>query len=131
VIWVQFGGSLENPTATVIVVINSTVFLIHYLYFVAQEHLFGRTVGKRIMKLRTCGASGGNPTWGEALVRNGYLLLAFLIFVPVVNSFGPLLPFMGAMVISLSVNNNEDTFQGWHDRMAGGTFVVWDGSVDA
>jgi uncharacterized RDD family membrane protein YckC len=61
------------------------------LYFVVSERLWGCTPGKRLLRLRVCTASGGEPPgWGSALLRfvvfyvmafSGSLLTAPLILL--------------------------------------------------
>jgi uncharacterized RDD family membrane protein YckC len=38
-------------------------------YFLVLEHLYGRTLGKVVCRVRIVGAQGGNPSWGQATLR--------------------------------------------------------------
>jgi uncharacterized RDD family membrane protein YckC len=38
-------------------------------YYPVLEHMFGRTLGKLVCRVRVVDASGRNPSWGQALLR--------------------------------------------------------------
>ena len=94
-------------------------------YFAFMESNKGQTVGKMLLKLQVQGPNGGNPTMEEAVKRNAYFALGLLGIIPLL---GPLLSFfawIGAVIyLIVTINNNEQTRQGWHDDFAGGTRVI-------
>lgn len=53
------------------------VFGALFLYYTAQEALYGRTLGKRITGTRVVNAEGGRPTWGQATLRTLCRLVPF------------------------------------------------------
>ncbi|HEX4962588.1 MAG TPA: RDD family protein [Thermoanaerobaculia bacterium] len=66
------------------------IFLLDWGYFAAQEILGGgRTLGKRLLKLRVVTAEGGTPGAGALLIRNLVRSLDFLCGVPLM-AFDPL-----------------------------------------
>ena len=87
-------------------------------YFAFMESSRGQTVGKMLLKLRTEGPNGGNPTMEQALKRNAWMALSI---VPIV---GGLLQLGAAIYIMVTINNNTATRQGWHDEFADGTRVI-------
>lgn len=94
-------------------------------YFAFMESTEGRTVGKRVMGLRTLGPDGGRPTLEEAVRRNIWTPFGILGVVPVVGStLGGLATLAAVIAIAVGINADAVTRQGWHDRFAGGTRVV-------
>ncbi len=84
----------------------------------------GQTLGKMVMKVRTLGPSGTNPTTAEAIKRNAWTALGVLGAIPMIGWVGSLL-YLGAVIyIAVTINSNTATRQGWHDTFAGGTRVV-------
>jgi hypothetical protein len=66
--------------------------LVLVLYFAATESSSGASIGKRILGLEVVSKSGGNPTFGEALIRNiskiYFLLLLLDVLVGLAVSRG-------------------------------------------
>jgi uncharacterized RDD family membrane protein YckC len=93
-------------------------------YFVFMESSRGQTVGKMIMKLRTQGPGGGNPTVEEAIRRNIFMAIGLLGLVPVLGLFSGLVSLAAVIAIAITINNDAVNRQGWHDNFAGGTRVV-------
>lgn len=86
-------------------------------YFAMMESSRGQTVGKMMMKLKTQGPDGGNPSLEMAVKRNIWYALSI---IPVLGGFAQLAATIYiAITISQSVTNT-----GWHDTFAGGTRVV-------
>ena len=90
-----------------------------------MESSRGQTVGKMVMKLRTVGPAGTNPTMEQALRRNILYAANLVAIVPI---FGNLLAsgvsLVGAIMIALGINNDTVNRQAWHDHFAGGTRVL-------
>ncbi|MCL1598455.1 MAG: RDD family protein [Actinomycetia bacterium] len=86
-------------------------------YFAFLESSRGQTIGKMIMKLKTEGPDGQNPTLEMAIKRN---LFNALNIIPVL---GGLLA-LGAVIYIAYTINESPTKTGWHDVFAGGTRVV-------
>lgn len=93
-------------------------FGLYLAYFIVLEMTTGQTLGKMLLKLRVRGASGANPSFEEALKRNGWMILGI---IPVIGGLAVL---AAAIFIIVTINNNTATRQGWHDQFAGGTSVV-------
>lgn len=86
-------------------------------YFAFLESSRGQTVGKMVMKLKTEGPNGENPTLEEAIKRNLFYALGI---IPIIGGLAEL----GAIIyISITINSSP-THTGWHDTYAGGTRVV-------
>jgi uncharacterized RDD family membrane protein YckC len=43
--------------------------LLALAYFVVLEHVFGRTLGKIVCRVRIVDSTGGRPSWGQAIIR--------------------------------------------------------------
>jgi uncharacterized RDD family membrane protein YckC len=94
-------------------------------YFAFMESNKGQTVGKMLMKLEVRGPNGGKPTMEEAVKRNAYFGTLLIGIIPFVGWFLYPLAYLGAVIyVIVTVNNNEQTRQGWHDDFAGGTWVL-------
>ncbi len=97
-------------------------------YFAVLESREGRTVGKRIMRLRTLGPAGDLPTLAQAVRRNAWTVVTALALVPVASGvLSGVLSGAAAVVaggIALGINADTVARQGPHDRFAGGTRVV-------
>lgn len=86
-------------------------------YFAYMESSRGQTVGKMLMKLKTQGPDGENPSFEVAVKRN---LWYALVILPLL---GNLLQLGATIYIAFTINQSE-TNTGWHDTFAGGTRVV-------
>jgi uncharacterized RDD family membrane protein YckC len=62
-----FPGFTQNPVTLVICVITAIVMIPGY--FIAAEHLTGKTLGKHVMGLHVVRESGARITLGQAFVR--------------------------------------------------------------
>lgn len=86
-------------------------------YFTLMESYTGRTVGKMLLKLKTIGPDGGNPSLEMAFRRNGWYLLSI---VPYIGGLGEI---AAALYIAMTISRSPANI-GWHDTFAGGTRVV-------
>jgi len=94
-------------------------------YFAYLESSRGQSVGKMVMKLRTLGPDGANPTVAQSVRRNSFYALELLAIVPFVGFWlGPLATFVGVTLIAFGIYSDRVSRQGWHDEFAGGTRVV-------
>jgi uncharacterized RDD family membrane protein YckC len=93
-------------------------------YFVYMESSRGQTLGKMVMKLRTVGPGGGNPTVEEAARRNIFYAIGLLGLIPVLGWFSGIVSLVAVIMIAVTINGDPVSRQGWHDRFAGGTRVV-------
>jgi uncharacterized RDD family membrane protein YckC len=82
-----------------------------------MESSRGQTLGKMVMKLKTQGPDGQNPSFEVAAKRNAFYALSI---VPLI---GALAQFAAVIYIAYTINESS-THQGWHDEFAGGTRVV-------
>lgn len=116
-----FGGGATYAASAVAALIGTAISL---GYFAFLESSRGQTVGKMVMKLRTVGPAGGNPTMEQALRRNSYLLLGLLGLIPVVGWIASLASVAAIVMIAIGINNDTVNRQGWHDHFAGETRVL-------
>lgn len=86
-------------------------------YFAYLESSRGQTVGKMVMKLKTVGPDGGNPTFEQAAKRSGFYAISI---IPII---GGLLELAAVIYIAYTINESP-THVGWHDEFAGGTKVI-------
>jgi len=86
-------------------------------YFAFLESSRGQTLGKMIMKLKTVGPDGANPSLEMAAKRNAWYLLGI---IPILGGLAQL----GAVIyIAITISQSESN-TGWHDSFAGGTRVI-------
>ena len=86
-------------------------------YFVLLDTYQGATLGKQVMRLRVTAPGGGNPTLGQAAIREAFTLVGAIPFI------GPLLSLGAWIGIAITISSSP-TLQGQHDQLAGGTQVV-------
>lgn len=108
-----FGGGFS--TAGLIAGIIWAAIIIGYFTYLESSR--GQSVGKMIMKLKTEGPNGGNPTVEEAFKRNSWYALGI---IPIIGGLAEL-----GVVIYIAVTISQSaTNTGWHDTFAGGTRVI-------
>ncbi|TVR36451.1 MAG: RDD family protein, partial [Nitriliruptor sp.] len=116
---IGFPGILRN----LVFYVAATALAIGYFAFMESNK--GQTVGKMLMKLQVQGPNGGNPTMEEAVKRNGFYAVYLLGIIPFLGGFLSTLAWVGIIIyLIVTINNNEQTRQGWHDDFAGGTRVI-------
>ncbi len=86
-------------------------------YFALMESSRGQTVGKMVMKLKTQGPDGENPSLEMAIKRNIWLALGI---IPIIGGLAEL----GAVIYIAVTISQSPTHTGWHDTFAGGTRVI-------
>lgn len=86
-------------------------------YFAYMESSRGQTLGKMVMKLKTQGPDGQNPSLEVAVKRNAFYAIGI---IPVI---GGLLSLGAVLYIAYTISQSS-THQGWHDEFAGGTRVI-------
>lgn len=86
-------------------------------YFAVLESWRGQTIGKMLMKLKTQGADGENPSLEMAIKRNIWYVLGIIPFIGAIAQ-------LGAVIYIAVTISQSDTNTGWHDTFAGGTQVV-------
>lgn len=86
-------------------------------YFALLESSGGQTIGKMVMKLKTEGPDGGNPSLEMAIKRNIWIALGI---IPVIGGLAEL---GVAIYIAITISQSP-MHTGWHDTFAGGTRVV-------
>jgi uncharacterized RDD family membrane protein YckC len=100
-------------------IIGSVISAAIYVgYFAFLESSRGQTLGKMLMKVKVEGPDGQLPTMEQAIKRNAWLAIAIIPLI------GWLLQLAAAIYIIVTINNNTQTRQGWHDEFADGTRVV-------
>ncbi len=107
-----FGGF--GIGAIMIGVVFAAIVIGYFAYFESSR---GQTVGKMVMKLKTVGPDGENPSFEAAAKRSGFYALGI---IPVI---GGLVELGAAIYIAYTINESP-THTGWHDEFAGGTKVI-------
>ena len=87
-------------------------------YFAYLESSRGQTVGKMVMKLKTVGPDGENPSFEAAAKRSGFYAINI---IPTI--IGGLLTLAAVIYIAYTINESP-IHAGWHDEFAGGTKVI-------
>lgn len=111
------GNALASSIDTTTIVFNAAWVLVVVAYYAFFESSRGQTIGKMILRLRTVGPDGGNPTMEEAVRRNAWYALGILPFI------GGLAQFAAAAAIGFTIANSPLNI-GWHDQFGGGTRVI-------
>jgi uncharacterized RDD family membrane protein YckC len=81
-------------------------------YWIACEHLWGMTLGKRLFSIRVTSHDGLAPTWGQSATRN---------ILRLVDGFPYLVPYLLGFVVA---EGNEDR-QRLGDKAARTRVVTW------
>lgn len=103
-------------------IVFAAVALAYYAYLDSTR---GQTVGKMVMKLEVRGPTGGKPTMEQSLRRNILYAVGILSIIPVLGWLvGGVAQLVGVIMIAVGINNDTARRQAWHDRFAGGTYVV-------
>jgi uncharacterized RDD family membrane protein YckC len=116
-----FGTGGDFAANAISAILSTALYLGYFAYLESSR---GQTVGKMIMKLRTVGPDGGNPTVEQALRRNIWAGLSILGIVPLLGILGGLLQLVAVIMIAVGINKDTANRQGWHDHFAGETRVL-------
>ncbi len=92
-------------------------------YFAFMESSRGQTVGKMLLKLRTTGPDGQNPTMDQAVRRNIWTAIGVIGILPLIGWVSGILSLVAAIMIAVGINNDTANRQAWHDHFAGETRV--------
>lgn len=119
-------GALGAGTSWAASAVTSIVTTLLYLgYFAFMESSRGQTVGKMVMKLKTVGPNGANPSLEQAVKRNIFMAIGLLGLIPILGWIAsPILSIVAVVMIAVGINNDTVNRQAWHDHFAGGTRVV-------
>lgn len=117
----SFGGGASYAAAAVAALLGTAISLGYFTYLESSR---GQTFGKMLLKLRTVGPGGGNPTMEQALRRNSYLALGLLGLIPVIGWIASLASVVAIVAIAVTINGDPVNRQGWHDHFAGETRVL-------
>jgi uncharacterized RDD family membrane protein YckC len=94
-------------------------------YFAFMDSSRGQTFGKMALNLRVYGPDGGNPTIEQSIRRNIIYAFQLLAIIPILGSLvGGVAALIGVIMIAVGINNDTVRRQAWHDRFAGGTYVM-------
>lgn len=94
-------------------------------YYAYLDSTQGQTVGKMALKLEVRAPSGGHPSMEESVRRNVLYLVGLLTVIPLIGwVVGTLAQLIGAIMIAVGISSDTERRQAWHDKFAGGTYVV-------
>ncbi len=117
-----FGGASTLAAGLISSLLSAALYLGYFGYL---ESTRGQTIGKMVMKLRTVGPDGGNPTLEQALRRNVWVAFGALGVIPVIGGLiGSLASLAAVIMIAIGINKDPVNRQAWHDEFAGGTRVL-------
>lgn len=117
-----YGGASSVLAGIVSAVVTTAIYMGYFAYLESSR---GQTVGKMVMKLRTVGPNGGNPTLEQALRRNIFMAFGLLGVVPIIGGLvGGLAQLVAVIMIAVGINGDPVNRQAWHDKFAGGTRVL-------
>ncbi len=114
----------QGSTFATTAVASIVTTLIYLGYFAFMESTRGQTVGKMLMKLKTVGPTGANPTLEQAIRRNIFMATSLLGVIPVLGFLAGPLGLVAAILIAVGINSDTVNRQAWHDHFAGGTRVL-------
>ena len=111
-----FGGIFGGFSLSGIIVglVWVAIVIAYFAYFESSR---GQTFGKMIMKIKTEGPDGQNPTFEMSAKRNIFYALNI---IPLIGG----LALFGASIYIAYTINESPTNTGWHDTFAGGTRVM-------
>lgn len=116
-----FGGGTTFAASAVSAILSSALAL---GYFALMESSRGQTVGKMLLKLKTTGPDGQNPSLEQAIRRNLFTALGILGIIPIFGSLlSAMLSLAAIVLIAIGINNDPVNRQAWHDHFAGETRV--------
>jgi uncharacterized RDD family membrane protein YckC len=107
------------PTNWVVSIIWTLLAIAYYAYLESSQ---GATVGKKVLKMRVLGPTGGNPTMEQSLRRNSWLFLGLLSGFAVLGFLSGLAQIAACIAIAVTANS-DPLKRGWHDKFAGTTVV--------
>ena len=117
----SFGGGTTFAASAVSAILSSALAL---GYFSLLESSRGQTVGKMLLKLKTTGPDGQNPSLEQAIRRNIFTAVGVLGIIPILGSvLSAALSLAAVITIALGINNDTVNRQAWHDHFAGETRV--------
>ena len=116
-----FGFGVADYAASAVASVASAAITLGY--FAILESSRGQTIGKMLLKLKTTGPDGQNPTLEQAVRRNLFTAIGVLGVVPVLGVFAGLLSLVASIMIAVGINNDTANRQAWHDHFAGETRV--------
>jgi len=117
-------GTLTDELAPTYRVMNAVFFVAGFVYLVVPSALTGRTLGKKLQRVKVVRLDGQKLGWGGSLYRYGLIVLASYVL-------SLLVPLLGVAIVLFIVmgwmrNANQ---QGLHDRLSR-TLVVADATED-
>jgi uncharacterized RDD family membrane protein YckC len=118
----MYYGASDFAAAAVSAVLGAAISLAYFAYLESER---GQTVGKMVMRLRTVGPDGANPTLVQAARRNIWVAFGVAGIVPMIGGLvGALATLVAVILIAVGINRDTGSRRGWHDAFAGGTQVV-------
>lgn len=102
-------------------VLGVAISLGYYAFF---ETTSGQTLGKKVMKLKVVGPAGAPVTLEQSLKRNAFYALNLIGIIPVIGFLGGLLVFAAYIFIAVTINQDKQLRQGFHDKFANETYVM-------
>jgi uncharacterized RDD family membrane protein YckC len=94
-------------------------------YFAFMDSTRGQTLGKMALKLQVFGPNGGYPTVEQSIRRNIIYAFQLIAIIPILGSLvAGLAALVGVIMIAVGINSDTERRQAWHDRFAGGTYVL-------
>ncbi|HEY1134710.1 MAG TPA: RDD family protein [Nocardioides sp.] len=93
-------------------------------YYAFFETTSGQTLGKMAMKLKVVGPAGAPVTLEQSIKRNAFYLIGLLGVVPIVGLFSGLVQFAAYIFIAVTISQDKQLRQGFHDKFANETYVM-------
>ncbi len=115
-----FGGGVSYAAGAVYALVTAAITLGYYAFLESSR---GQTVGKMLMKLKTTGPDGQNPTLEQAIRRNIFTASGVLGIIPLLGILSFPLLLVASILIAVGINNDTVNRQAWHDHFAGETRV--------
>ncbi len=111
------GNLISGEVDAGTIIFNALWVVVVVGYFALLESSRGQTIGKMLLRIRTIGPDGRNPTLEEAIRRNGWYALGIIPFIGGLAQLGV------AIYIAVTISQSAVNV-GWHDQFAGGTKVI-------
>ncbi|MDQ1104053.1 putative RDD family membrane protein YckC [Nocardioides zeae] len=117
------GGEANYAVTAIGAILGLAISLGYYVFF---ETTSGQTLGKKAMKLKVVGPAGAPVTPAQSVKRNFFYLFGLLALVPlgIFNVLSTLLQLGVYIFIAVTISQDKQLRQGFHDKLANETYVM-------
>lgn len=116
------GSAARWIVSAISILVGLAISLGYYVFF---ETTSGQTLGKKAMKLKVVGPAGAPVTVQQSVKRNFFYLFALLGLIPILGTVvGGLAQIAAMIAIAVTISQDKQLRQGFHDKLANETYVM-------